>query len=201
MAAAVTRPSVLVFDLGGVLVDTSGFDRLNELLGTPIALSALKDAWLVSPAVRRFELGISSPEEFARSLVGEWGLACQPRDFLAEFAAWPKGLYPGVTELLTQLRQRYKVVCLSNSNVLHWARMRGFLEHFHLALSSHLLGLIKPDPACFNRALQECGVPATAVAFFDDSLANVVSARALGIRGIHVSGFAQVERAARAFMH
>lgn len=195
-----TQSSVLLFDLGGVLVETSGFERLNALLASPMELSALQNQWLTSAAVRRFELGLSAPDEFAQCLVSEWDLACQPVDFLAEFVTWPKGLYPGVKQLLAQLRQRYRVVCLSNSNVLHWARLDGVLEHFHLALSSHLLGVIKPDPACFSRVLRECGVAAAEVAFFDDALANVASARALGIRGFHVSGFAQVERATRAFL-
>lgn len=195
-----SRSSVLLFDLGGVLVETSGFDRLNELLAKPIDLRALKDMWLASPAVRRFELGISSPDEFAQTLIVEWRLTCEPQTFLAEFVSWPKGFYPGVAELLAQLRQRYKVVCLSNSNVLHWAQMRSFLDHFHISLSSHLLGVIKPDADCFTRALQECDVPAAAVAFFDDSLANIASARELGIQSFHVNGFEQVDRATRSFM-
>ncbi len=195
-----SRPRVLLFDLGGVLVETSGFDRLNELLANSIGLDDLREKWLTSPTVRRFELGKSSPEEFAQAFVAEWRLSYEPQVFLAEFASWPKGFYPGVAELLARLRQRYKVVCLSNSNVLHWAQMRSFLDHFHISLSSHVLGVIKPDTDCFARALQECCAPAHAVAFFDDSLANVVSARNLGIQSFHVNGFEQVDRATRAFM-
>jgi len=195
------RPSVLLFDLGGVLVDTSGFSRLNELLAEPKDLIVLKEMWLASPAVRQFELGLSAPAEFAQAFIAEWRLTCDSQKFLAEFASWPKGLYPGVAELLDMLRQRYRVVCLSNSNAIHWAQFRSFLDHFHISLSSHLLGVIKPDADCFTRALQECGdVPASAVAFFDDSISNVASARKLGMQAFHVNGFAQVDDATRSFM-
>lgn len=195
-----SSPSVLMFDLGGVLIDTSGFRRVNELLAQPMEFSFLKDTWLASPAVRTFELGIISPDEFADRFVAEWGLTCDPQAFLDEFTSWPNGFYPGVAELLGQLRARYKLVCLSNSNVLHWARFRSLLENFHIPLSSHLLGAVKPDADCFTRALQACDVHASDVVFFDDSAANIASARELGIRGLHVDGFDQVERATRPFI-
>jgi putative hydrolase of the HAD superfamily len=162
--------------------------------------SSLREKWLSSPAVRKFELGRSSPEEFAQTLIAEWRLTCEFQTFLAEFALWPKGFFPGVTDVLAKLRQRYKVACLSNSNALHWTQMTNALDHFHISLSSHVLGVIKPDADCFHRALQECGVSAADVAFFDDSLANVDSARGLGIQAFHVDGFDQVQKALRPFL-
>ena len=47
------RPKVLLFDLGGVLVDNVAFDRLPELLPEPIERGALVDRRIDSPSVRR----------------------------------------------------------------------------------------------------------------------------------------------------
>ena len=125
-----------------------------------------------------------SPEIFSRNGIS----VIQPKRFLAEFTRWPKGAYPGATDLLTTLRRTCRIGCLSNSNALHWARFGELLSHFDIALSSHLLGAIKPDHACFMRALQECGVEARDVAFFDDSQTNVEAARDLGMTAFHVNG-------------
>lgn len=189
------RPAVLLFDLGGVLVENVGFERLNSLLPAPMPMEELKTRWLASTAVRSFEIGVCSPHAFADALVLEWQLSLSPGEFLEAFALWPKGLYPGAAELLAQLRHRYVVACLSNSNAIHWQRFNGFREHFQISLSSHLLGKVKPDAACFAQALQKCGAEPSEVAFFDDSLTNITAARALGMLAFHVNGLAEVEQA------
>ena len=79
-----------------------------------------KSRWLTSSTVRSFELGAISPEVFAKNFVNEWSLPVEPEVFLAEFASWPKGFYPGALELLARLRRQSKVGCLSNSNSVHW---------------------------------------------------------------------------------
>lgn len=39
-------PSVLLFELGGVLVENVGFERFNVLLQAPIPTEELKTRWL-----------------------------------------------------------------------------------------------------------------------------------------------------------
>jgi glucose-1-phosphatase len=165
------HPSVLLFDLGGVLIENVGFERFNALLPSPIPLEELKTQWLASPAVRSFETGRCTPEMFARSVVADWQLPLSPSEFLEAFTYWPRGLYPGASELLASLR-----------------------EHFDFSISSHLLGEVKPDPQCFTRALQACNAGVAQVAFFDDALVNVTAAEALGIQAFHVNGFSEVQR-------
>jgi len=179
---------ILLFDLGGVLVENASFERLNALMPRPLDMAELKQRWLASPALRAFERGRLAPEEFAARFVAEWHLACGAHTLLEEFTAWPRGFYPGVDALLARLRPHFRLGCLSNSNALHWARFGGFAGCFDITLSSHLLGVIKPDAECFTHAVAACGVPAGAVAFFDDSIANVEAARAIGMRAFHVHG-------------
>lgn len=179
----------LLFDLGGVLVRNVGFERLSALLPTRTDPEALKARLLASPAFRSFELGESTPDEFARSFVVELGLACDPDEFLSEFITWPQGFYPGAEQLMAKLRTRFKLACLSNSNELHWRRFNGFRDHFDVAMSSHELGLIKPDAECFQHAVTACGVNPNQVLFFDDALVNVKAARKCGILSLHVCGF------------
>ncbi len=183
------KPTLLLFDLGGVLIENATFKRLKELSSFPGNDDELKKLWLQSPAVRDFELGRCSPEEFAASFISEWGLQLSPQAFLDEFYRWPSGYYPEARTTLQSLRQRYRVACLSNSNCLHWEKFNGFKAEFDIALSSHQLGVIKPDKDAFLKALDICCSTPGKTYFFDDSTANVDAARSLGLRAFHVEGF------------
>ena len=186
------RPEWLLFDLGGVLVDNVTFERLSAIPQIGMTEAEIKSKWLASPTVRLFELGDLSPPLFAKRFVEEWKMLVEPEVFLADFAGWPKGFYPGAPELLADLRNSFKVACLSNSNSLHWARLNSLTKHFDLALSSHLLEAIKPDALCFERALQECHAAGQQAAFFDDSIENVIAARTFGLQAFHVFGLDHV---------
>lgn len=120
-----------------------------------------------------------------------WNLKLSPEDFLREFQSWSKRLFPGAKELLTMLRPRFRLAVLSNSNELHWERSTnrlGVTGLFEVAISSHQVGLYKPDPQMYLIALDRLGVSPDSVMFFDDVPANVAAASALGNRAFQVEG-------------
>jgi HAD superfamily hydrolase (TIGR01509 family) len=182
-------PSLLLFDLGGVLIESGVFERLNNCLPEPLERIAIKERWLLSPSVRRFESGETEPMEFAEHFIAEWGLRFTPQAFLNEFTSWPRAFFEGARELLRELRTTYRVGCLSNSNPLHWEKLRNIEEDFDMVLVSHLLGTVKPDSEIFLLALHLCEVEPCEVYFFDDSYDNVRAAQSLGITAFHVDGF------------
>ncbi len=182
-------PSLLLFDLGGVLIESSVFENLSDLLPDSPYLTAIKDQWLFSPSVIRFERGEMSSCEFAESFIAEWGLQITPQVFIKEFTSWPRELFPGARETIHLLRKNYRVGCLSNSNSLHWERFRGLEDDFDCTLLSHMLGVTKPDPEIFRFALRECDVDPAKIYFFDDCLTNVEAAQSFGITAFHVDGF------------
>lgn len=181
------RQSVLLFDLGGVLIESVMFAELKRLMNTDRSEAALLEAWLRNPLARRFELGQCPPEEFSRGVIHEFGLNLDPAEFLAIFATWPKGFYDGALRLLADLRSEHTVCCLSNSNEVHWTS--SLTAPFDHAFSSHLIGCIKPDPEAFAHVLREIEVPAERVHFFDDASLNVEAARRLGLNAYHTVGF------------
>ena len=181
-------PAVLLFDLGGVLVENELFERLGALAPAGMHGDDIKSRWLRSKAVRSFERGRCSPGAFASELILEWQLPMAPEEFLESFAAWARGPYAGAPDLLSELRGRHTLACLSNSNEIHWKKFETFLQLFDVSLSSHLIGEVKPDPACFAIALQHCKSDPASVAFFDDSISNVAAAHDLGMQAFHVNG-------------
>ena len=191
----VTTPDVLLFDLGGVLVDFSGIDGLRGMLRTPAEAAAIRHRLVACPLLRQLEVGALEPLPFAEAFVAEWDLVVPPATFLVEFRSWSRALLPGARELLDSLRPRYRLAALSNSNAVHWDRNTtdlGITALFDSAYSSHQLGCHKPEPAIYREALARLGVPADRVVFFDDFEPNVVAARAEGITAFQVRGVAQL---------
>lgn len=182
---------LLLFDLGGVLVDFAGPRELGQFLRTPASPEEILKRWTRCPHSEAFEAGRISARDFAERFVRDWEVDLEPETFLGEFRSWSRGLLPGARELLGALRPRFRLAALSNSNELHWDRNTneiGVTELFEFALSSHQLGLCKPDPAIFLAALARAHVPAGSVMFFDDLPSNVAAAAGVGIRAREVRG-------------
>lgn len=182
---------ILLFDLGGVLVEFSGVRDLAVLLQGRLSESEIREQWSRYSPSEQFGLGKLSREDFGNRFVKDWNLELPPEDFLREFRSWSKRLFPGAVELLTLLRPRFRLAALSNSNELHWDRNTndlGVTGLFEVAISSHQVGLCKPDPEIYLTALNRLRASPDSVMFFDDVPANVAAASALGIRAFQVEG-------------
>jgi len=189
---------VILFDLGGVLIDNAGEEGLRAILPYDLDQGQIWARWLASTAVRQFECGRISPETFAALFIEEWRLELGPSDFMEAFAAWPRGLFEGAENLVRELRVHHRVGCFTNNNAVHWAKFPRLQELFDLKFASHLTGFIKPDRAAFEHVLLELNAAANEVCFFDDLPQNIAAARAVGINAIHVKEFADIEAALRA---
>jgi HAD superfamily hydrolase (TIGR01509 family) len=185
---------VLLFDVGGVLVQLSGVEVMLGWLGKPVTEEELLRRWLLSASVRQYETGKIDADEFAAGVIAEFGLGVEPQRFLESFIAWPTGLYPGTLEMLARIPRSYQRALLSNSNALHWPRVlddmrlgAAFDRHF----VSHLTGRIKPDPDAFEHVVESLACLPDQVLFLDDNLLNVEAAQRFGMHAIQVRGAAE----------
>ena len=182
---------LLLFDLGGVLVDFSGPREIGQYLRTALTPAEILARWVNCPHTDAFERGALSSKEWAARFVNDWGVTLEPEEFLKAFRTMTRRVLPGARELLDSLRPRFRLAALSNSNELHWDRNTNelkVLELFEFAISSHEVGLCKPDPAIYKVAIDRAGVAPDAIMFFDDLPANVEAACAVGIRGRQAKG-------------
>jgi len=194
-------PRVVLFDLGGVLVEFDGTRPLVEMTAGRLDLEDARKFWIQSPAVRRFETGRFSPSEFAEEAVKELGLSMDAQVFLEAFISWEKELLPGALDLLGEIRPRFVTACLSNNNPLHWDLLRdrfGMDQKFDRCFLSHEIGLIKPDPEFFRYVLSTLGVEAEEALFLDDNPEHVQAAAGLGIEAIRVEGVSGAREALKA---
>jgi glucose-1-phosphatase len=181
---------LVLFDLGGVLIELSGVRAMLELTGIE-SEQELWRRWLTCRWVRRFESGGCSETEFAAGVVADWQLEISPNAFLKAFRQWPVGPLPGAAELVARTRLSVATGCFSNTNVLHWRDhiagwpLAGLFDHRFLSFE---LGLLKPDTAAFIQVAGMLGVPAERVLFLDDNALNVAGAAAAGFQAARAAG-------------
>lgn len=180
---------IILFDLGGVLVEATGRSALRALL-PHFSDEQILDRWYRSRAVGLFERGKLSSDAFARGFIDEWGLEIGEAAFVELFASWVTGFFEGATELVEALRARHHIGCLSNTNAIHWARLTGISSMFDSCFPSHVTGFMKPDREAYLYALHTLDACANDVYFFDDLAPNVAAAREVGMNAFHVSDFA-----------
>jgi HAD superfamily hydrolase (TIGR01509 family) len=181
---------LVLFDLGGVLVELPGVPAMLELTGIE-SEEELWRRWLTCRWVRRFESGGCSETEFAAGVVADWQLGLSPAAFLEAFRNWPARPLPGAAELVAQTRASVAAGCFSNTNALHWHDriatwpLSRLFDHRFLSFE---LGLLKPDTAAFAHVAHLLGVPAGRVLFIDDNAVNVAGAAAAGFQAARAVG-------------
>ncbi len=188
---------LVLFDLGGVLIELGGIESLQELTRS-VSDEIMWHRWLTSPWVRRFEKGECSELEFSTGFVEEWQLDLQPQRFLDIFRDWPIGPFHGAEELLTEVQQAVPIGCLSNTNSMHWNYQSSrwpMLGLFDFRFLSFELGLVKPDAAIFEAVADRLPVHRDRILYLDDVALNADAARLFGFQSEHVQGIDEVRAA------
>lgn len=184
------KPSIVLFDLGGVLVRVGGVPAMTQLAEISDE-EQLWSRWLSCRWVREFETGRCSADAFATGVVQDWDLAVEAEEFLRSFMSWPEGALAGASELVQTVARTVPVGCLSNSNALHWTVLASrwrLAELFEWRFLSHELGLIKPDGEIFSHVTEALAVPPEQILFVDDNMLNVAAARAAGWNAYRARG-------------
>ena len=123
MSLASENITIVLFDLGGVLVELDGPPVRQEWQAKDQLPADTWPHWMSSEAVRQFESGKTLPEIFASQLVDEFDLSINGAEFMQHFLCWLSGLYDGSHALLDELRPHYQLGVFSNTNELHWPRI------------------------------------------------------------------------------
>jgi len=173
-------PKVLLFDLGGVVLPWVGPEALaaSHCL-TRAEVIARFEASDIFNAYERGEVGDAV---FTAELARLFDLG--DVDIAALWNSWVHPPFPDVIEALAELKSKYTLACLSNTNALHWAHVNTLIDTaqmFHHAYASHEINLAKPDPEAYRFVLQKMVVAAEDVWFFEDTTVNIESAREIGL--------------------
>lgn len=186
----------LLFDLGGVIMDIRrenciesfrriGMEDPGKFLGEYVQAGPFGD----------LESGKITPAQF-REALREWlpeGTSDSEID--RAFGDFLTGIPVGRLHQLEQLRGKYRIYLLSNTNPIMWHdgidrefRKDGHdINHYFDGLqTSFEAGCMKPDPKIFKMVEERFGIAPEETVFLDDSAANTAIARELGFQTITV---------------
>jgi glucose-1-phosphatase len=186
----------IIFDLGGVLIEISGISEIIEWSGNIHSEKQLWQRWTNSPAIRSFESGQTEVNDFVKDICQEFEISIDSEYFLNRFLKWPQGPYPDVKPFLKQLKQHISFSCLSNTNFLHWEKMRDemklatFFSHTFLSFE---IGMFKPDNEIYKFVASQLPYLPEEILFFDDNQINVDGARSFGFKSEKVVGVKEIK--------
>ncbi|HEC08071.1 MAG TPA: HAD family phosphatase [Acidimicrobiales bacterium] len=197
-------PEAVVFDVGGVLVESpfeSGL-RWKEHHDIPDEVmmvmfreyAALPEPGAEPPMWHRVEVGELSLDDFMDAMRAEFSRVLPPghraHDLRAvDFNVFENaGAHWQIIHEVRRLREQGVATAILTNNVKEWADWRRVipLDWFDVVVDSCEVGLRKPDPEIWRLTLGRLGVPAERAVFLDDHPLNVAAARALGMTGIEV---------------
>jgi 2-haloacid dehalogenase len=189
------RP-VIVYDLGGVLIDWNPRHLYRKLIEDEAAME-----WFLAEVCHTaWNEEQDRGRSFAEAI--EEAAARHPdhRPLIAAyFERWAEmmaGEIEGAVAILEELRHAgHELHALTNwsAETFPHARERfAFLDWFQTILVSADVGLIKPDPAIFQLLLERIGRTPAECLYIDDNPRNVAAAAALGFDAIAFHDAAQL---------
>ncbi len=184
---------VILFDVGGVLL-TNGWDKRERAAGAAkFGLDAdelekrnatVMDAWDRGSIDRNQYLDAAvfyEPRSFSRD------------EFFDFILAQSRLLTDGALEVLKEISasNRYMLGALNNeareTNEFRFGKFE-LRRYLKVAFSSCYMGLRKPEPAMYHRALDILGSAPNRTLFIDDRQENVDGAAAAGMKAIRFTG-------------
>jgi glucose-1-phosphatase len=137
-----------------------------------------------------YEVGKIDTEFFLHSLMSRLKGNASKQQIIDAWNAMLLDLPPKRIELLRQIKKKYRIFLLSNTNILHIDAVYKehskeiFEELFEKTYLSHEIGLRKPNVDCYQYVLKDAGIKGSESVFVDDNRANIKGADEAGINTI-----------------
>ncbi len=187
----------VLLDFGNVVINIDPELTLKAFADiTGKSLERVRDKMAESQLFKRYETGSFDDEEFREIVRQTLGYPFSDAEVDAAWNALLLDVPPHRISLILDLKSRYKVFLLSNTNSLHiQACDRYFRNQFGIssvasvfdrAFFSYEMGLWKPEEEIYRQVLRETGFEPGEILFVDDNLLNIEAAGRLGFQTIHL---------------
>ena len=184
---------VILFDVGGVLL-TNGWDHGERATAVAhFGIDCAEFERLHVAAYDAWERGAIDCNEYLKRCVFTDRRSFTLDEFYEFLLSGSKVLKDGALGILSEVSasKKYVVGALNNEarepNEYRFERF-DLSQHFALRMSSCYLGLRKPEPAIYQRALDILDRPAGRVLFIDDRAENAKAAEAAGMKAVQFLG-------------
>lgn len=177
----------IYFDLGNVLIFFSlpkMFDQMARCTG--MTSSAVKQLLYETELRQLYETGLINTEQLYRTFLKHSPHSFSLHEFMAAFAdifTPNTELWPLVHDLK---KQNIRLVLLSNTSECHFNYAYShypILQQFDHKILSYELGVWKPDPRIFEKALLHSHCASEECFYTDDIPEFIASARQVGLPG------------------
>jgi glucose-1-phosphatase len=188
--------SVIVSDLGNVLIPFDYNIAYNRLEKIEIGLGQrFLDQYKENYDFHRsFERGEIPEEEFLTKLSRFINNKVDKQTLISIYSKIFT-VNEDVVSLLPGLKKRYKLVLLSNTNIIHqkygWNEY-GFLKNFDKLILSHDVGAVKPEEKIYRAVEAFTKLPSAEHIFIDDIYEYAEAAKKLGWDAIQFKNYKQL---------
>jgi HAD superfamily hydrolase (TIGR01509 family) len=187
----------ILFDFGAVVINIDipqAYRAFSDLSGIPA--ETIQHLFEGQGAYADFESGKMSNDGFRALLRQELSISSSDEQLDNAWNSMLLDIPPVRIEKLRDLKTRYNIYLLSNTNAIHKKKIQEmFLEQFgiedftklfHKRYLSYEIGLLKPDPSIYEYVLKDAGLKKEETIFLDDNTDNVKSALNIGLPTIQV---------------
>jgi FMN phosphatase YigB (HAD superfamily) len=189
--------SNVILDLGGVLLNLD-FGRTGKAF-TDLGIKDFEAHYTMfkgSPLFDDLETGRISEAAFFDGFRKLTGAALTDAQITGAWNAMLLDFPKKRMAYLRQLRGKYRLFLLSNTNAIHYKAFQqifrkdiglgSFDDCFDKAYYSHLIGARKPEKEVFSRILDEQRLNPKKTLFIDDLAQNLEGAKAVGMQTLHL---------------
>ncbi len=187
----------VIFDLGGVLLDISY--QATEDAFVAMGIKNFKDLYSQAQQSSLFndlEEGKITPNAFRDQLRFLTGLNLEDEKIDDAWNAMLGRMPAFRIERLEELKNKYKLYLLSNTNEIHIPAFKhimaqdGLLNRFEACFKkiyySSEINMRKPNKEAFDFVCKKNGLNKSCTAFIDDSIQHVEGAKAAGLKAYHL---------------
>lgn len=194
--------TTLIFDLGGVIINLDwercvenfrkiGVNNMDSLISTTLQKGFILE----------YERGEISSEQFRNEVRKYTEEQVSDEEINHAWTSLLVDIPEEKLNLLLDLKKRYKILMLSNTNELSFEFCRdnffnvngrtvnNFFDKCYLSYEMHLN---KPEPGIFKALLQDADLKAEECLFLDDGIHNIKSASELGFQTEYIEPYSDI---------
>ncbi|GGG30266.1 HAD family phosphatase [Chelatococcus composti] len=202
-AAAMTRITTVVFDVGNVLISWDPRHLYRRIFDGD---EERVERFLAEVCTAEWNLEQDRGRSFAEAIAERVAAFPQWREEIEAYDRRWHEMVPGAIEGTVRILETLRAAgvptyAITNFSAEKFAETRArfpFLDGFHGIVVSAHERLVKPDEAIYRVLLDRYGLEAGQCLFIDDSPANVAAARAVGMAAHHFTAPDRLAQALRA---
>jgi len=186
--------SNILFDFGNIIIDIDipgAIERIGSLKRNDVSEQDYDSH--IRDLVRKYEVDAISTDLFINGILKLSDVKVQARDVIDAWNSMLVGIPAYRLTMLQQLRGKFGLFMLSNTNYMHieWVHAHLKRDHdihdfetryFDEVYYSHLIKARKPDHGSFRLVAREAMITPSKTLFIDDNEENIAAADLLGFQ-------------------